>query len=157
MARPVVVREMPPSASIAYDYIKRAMGRGISARAMEPIIRRTITPISRTTINNVVRGIKGIQEAAADLRFLKRNATPDPRRIRPPKGEILTKYSFTVRSSGQGLHYDDDGFRYTQVTSDTLLTREQMETRASEIVELKTGSPELQNRDFVVVEALSGA
>jgi len=124
---------------------------------MESIIRDTLTPISRTTINAVVRGIKGIDRGTADLRFLKRGATPDPRRIPLARGDILTNYSYTVRTTGTGFNTNEEGFRYTQVVSDRLLSREEIEAEAQKAVENKEGSDPLENEDFTIVEALQRA
>lgn len=157
MARPSFLKSMPRSASEAFDFIKAAHLKGISARAMEPIIRKTIVGISRTTINRVVRGIKGIKEGVADLRFLKRGAIPDPTRIKLARSDILTEYSFTLRMDGINPFSGLLETRRTQVVTDRLLSREDLEELAEATIEGKEGSVMFQDTVFTIEEAFQRA
>lgn len=157
MPRPAFLKTLPASATKAYDFIRSGVRQGISARAMESIIRREITAISRTTINQVVRGIKGNLTTVADLRFLKKGARPDPRRIQFAKSDILTEYSFTLEVNATNIDTGLRETRHMQVVTDELLSRAELDDIAQHVIDADPNRYRYKDVEFVVVDAVQRA
>ena len=153
MARPLFLKTLPKSGTTAYDFILSAYRQGISGRAMEPLIRANITKIGRTTINQVILGIKGIDRGVADLRFLKRGAVPNPRRIKLARGDILHNYSFTLRIKGRNPYTGFIEERFTQVVTDELISRNDMDKLAEETIADKEGSTTFDDAEYTIIAA----
>jgi len=124
---------------------------------MESVIRREITAISRATINQVVRGIKGNLTTVADLRFLKRGATPDPTRIRFAKSDILTEYSFSIRVDAINIETGAEERFHMQVATDELLSRAEFDAITQEVIDSDPARYRYKDVEFVVVDAVQRA
>jgi hypothetical protein len=153
VALPLFLKSLPASATTAYNAIRSAHRQGISARAMTPIISKTVVPISRRNVNLVIAGLKGHDRGVADLRFLKRGAVPDPTRIQFALSDIKTKYSFTLEVKGINPLTGLEESRHTQVTTDELLSRDDLDALAQSTIEQRPGSESFDEVSFVVVGA----
>ena len=155
MARPLFLGNLPRSATVAYDFIRSGVRRGLSARAMESIIRDKLTPISRTTINRVVALEKQRLERVADLRFLRRDARPNIARMDIPTGENMKfEYAFTFEARYVNPFTGRSEIEFRTLSTNDLLTRDEMEDQLRE--RYRTQSPLLvdEGEDLVLVGAI---
>lgn len=132
MALPLLYT-LPKTARIAYPFIVAGTRRGLSSRAIERTIRaaglqisraRSILPIMRDERARIAHGLR--------LKHEPLNATIDVDKLphaitRLPRG----RYSYTVRITGIDVNYNFID-RFTQVSTDRYLTREQIQDVAYE-------------------------
>ena len=150
MARPIFLGGLPRSASVAYDFIRSGVRKGISARAMEPIIRDKLTPISRTTINRVVALEKQRLDRVADLRFLNRNARPNIDRMNIPIGEKMKfEFAFTFEVRYKNPFTGEDVIDHRTLSTNEVLTRDEMESQLKG--RYRESSPLLVDKDETLV------
>jgi hypothetical protein len=119
----------------AFPIIQRGVREGLSANALGRVLAEGGLGIRRQTLLDIVRAEKGVQVAGAALRFLRETAIPNPLRLPEALTTIRRLYSFMVEVRGIA---GDTGERISQfitVTSNTLLTKREIQELALEAVE----------------------
>jgi len=99
----------------------------LTANQIQTVLRSQGLGIRRQSLLDIVRGVRGIEVAGARLRTLRRNFTPDPRRLPDALTKIRRAFSFEVRISGIDLSTGEDIVRHVSVSLDDPLTRSQIE------------------------------
>lgn len=106
--------------------ITAAVRAGASANEIQRAIAGTDAAMRRTTLLDIVRAARAVTSEFADLRFLRRDRRPNPRRLPEALTTIRRDFSFTVR----GTLLAPDGSTFEQavnVATDALLTRGEIE------------------------------
>jgi len=124
---PPLLSTLSGRAREAYPIIKGGVGRGLTANQIQTVLRSQGLGIRRQSLLDIVRGVRGIEVAGARLRTLRRNFTPDPRRLPDALTKIRRAFSFEVRISGIDLSTGEDIVRHVSVSLDDPLTRSQIE------------------------------
>ncbi len=81
--------------------IRGGVARGLSSSAINALVRSDQgVGLRRTDLLAGIRHIRNIEEAGARLRSIRRDLSPDPRRLPHAKTPILSDYSYTVQVRG---------------------------------------------------------
>lgn len=119
----------------ASPIIRRGVREGISSRALTGILQRAGLGIRRQTLLDIMRLMEGEAAIGPVLSALGLNRRPNPLRLPPALTKIRRAFSFTVRV--QGVDVDTGAFSesFVTVTTDTLLTRGEIEALAEQAIE----------------------
>lgn len=119
----------------ASPIIRRGVREGVSSRQLTQILQKAGLGIRRQTLLDIMRLVEGEAAIAPVLSALGINRRPNPLRLPPAITKIRRAFSFTVRVSG--LDTDTGGAleQFVTVTSDTLLTRGEIEALAEQAIE----------------------
>lgn len=135
MAAPLIAG-LTRAARLAMPFIERGVREGLSSRAIETAIRAGgFAAPRRTVLLEVMRAMRGVEESGKALRFLRQGARPDPARLPEALTTIRRAYSFTLEVRGTHISTGAPLVQHVTVTSDTLLTRAEMEAAAAEAVD----------------------
>ena len=119
----------------ASPMIRRGVREGVSSRQMTRILQKAGLGLRRQTLLDIMR-VMGEEAAIGPvLSALGVGRRPNPFRLPPAITKIRRAFSFTVRV--QGLETDTGApvERFVTVTSDTLLTRGEIEALAEQAIE----------------------
>ena len=142
----------------ASPIIRRGVREGVSSRALTGILQRAGLGIRRQTLLDIMRLVEGEAAIGPVLSALGVNRRPNPLRLPPALTKIRRAFSFTVRVSGLDVDTGASSERFVTVTTDTLLTRGEIETLASQAIEADRGRYPLQEVEFLLTGGLrSGA
>jgi hypothetical protein len=120
----------------AYPIIQRGVREGLSSRALDSLIREGLgSSIRRQTLLDIIRDVRNIFDVGAQLRFLNQESRPNPARLPEALTKIRREFSFTVEVRGIFGPTGLSTIQNVTITSDTLLTRREMEEAAIEAVE----------------------
>lgn len=135
MAAPLIAG-LTRAARLALPFIERGVREGLSSRAIERAIRDGgLSAPRRQVLLDTMRALKGVEDAGKALKFLRQDARPDPSRLPEALTTIRRQYSFTVEVRGTLISTGEDFVQHVTVTSDSLLTRAEMEEAAVEAVD----------------------
>lgn len=123
------------SARAAYPFIQRGVREGLSSRALERVIRAAGLAIRRQDLLTAMRLESGVQTQGSELRFLNQDHRPNPARLPIALTKIRRQYSFIVEVSGVNVSTGELTRRNVTVTSDSLLTRREIEAAAVDAVD----------------------
>ena len=115
------------SARRFYPIIQRAVREGLSANAIQTLLSDIRPGLRRTVILQIVRRERGIIQAGARLRNLRRDRMPDPRRLPEALTKLRRAFSFTVELRGVDTATQAPIERFVTVSLDNLRTRERIE------------------------------
>jgi hypothetical protein len=115
------------AARASYPFIQRGVREGLSANAIQKSLSANDIHLRRTTILDLVRRERELVSAGSSLKFLNRNARPDPRRLPEALTSLRRQYSFTVEVRGTSLSNGESRVQNVTVVSDRLLTRGEIE------------------------------
>ena len=142
----------------ASPIIRRGVREGVSSRALTGILQRAGLGIRRQTLLDIMRLAEGEAAIGPVLSALGVNRRPNPLRLPPALTKIRRAFSFTVRVSGLDVDTGASAERFVTVTTDTLLTRGEIETLASQAIEADRGRYALMEAEFLLTGGLrSGA
>ena len=122
----------------AYPIIQRGVREGLSSRALDEVIRNAFgESIRRQTLLDVMRFERNVEEAGSRLKFLGLDSYPNPDRLPEAVTALRREFSFVVevRGTRAGL----STVQHVTVTSDSVLSRAQMQDLAIEAVETNGG------------------
>lgn len=116
--------------------IQSGVSSGLGSRAINDAIRRaTGTGLRRQTLLDIMRQLRGIEEAGERLRFVRRDRTPDPTRVPEALTSIRRRFGSTVRIEGVLADTGERITQHVQVTHDEPLTRGELEDTAAGFIE----------------------
>ena len=123
----------------ASPIIRRGVREGIGSRALTGILQRAGLGIRRQTLLDIMRLMDGEAAIGPVLSALGLNRRPNPLRLPPALTKIRRAFSFTIRV--QGVDVDTGAFSesFVTVTTDTLLTRGELEALAEQAIEADRG------------------
>lgn len=119
----------------ASPIIRRGVREGVSSRQMTRILQKAGLGIRRQTLLDMMRMIEGEVAIGPVLSALGINRFPNPMRLPPALTKIRRAYSFTVRVRGSEIDTGAATEQFVTVTSDTLLTRGEIEALANQAIE----------------------
>ncbi len=134
MAIPLLVG-LTSAARVAYPLIKAGVARGMGANAIGRSLKAAKLGIRRQVLLDIVRAETGIQRAGAALRFVGLNKLPNIARLPHALHKTRRQFSFVVRVAGRAL---DTGLEIVQnisVSTDTVLTRRELQRIAEQAIE----------------------
>lgn len=119
----------------ASPLIRRGVREGVSSRALTGILQRAGLGIRRQTLLDIMRLMEGEAAIGPVLSALGLNRRPNPLRLPPALTKIRRAFSFTVRALGSDAATGVEREQFITVTSDTLLTRGEIEALAEQAIE----------------------
>jgi len=111
----------------AFPIIQGAVRRGLSANRIQSLLSSVKLGIRRTSLLDLIRREKGIEIGAANLRAVRRDRIPDPRRMPEALTTLKRAFSFKVRLQGIDTSTGEDIDRFVQVSLDRPRTRGDIE------------------------------
>lgn len=135
MVAPFLLR-LAPRARRASPIIRRGVREGISSRALTGILQRAGLGIRRQTLLDIMRLMEGEAAIGPVLSALGLNRRPNPLRLPPALTKIRRAFSFTVRVRGVDVETGATSESFVTVTTDTLLTRGEIEALAAQAIEV---------------------
>lgn len=119
----------------ASPIIRRGVREGVSSRALTGILQKAGLGIRRQTLLDIMRLMEGEAAIGPVLSGLGLNRRPNPLRLPPALTKIRRAFSFTVRIQGVDVETGVGSQRFITVTTDTLLTRGEIEALAEQAIE----------------------
>ena len=119
----------------ASPIIRRGVREGVSSRALTGILQKAGLGIRRQTLLDIMRLMEGEAAIGPVLSALGLNRRPNPLRLPPALTKIRRAFSFTVRARGLDADTGASVERFVTVTTDTLLTRGEIEALAEQALE----------------------
>ncbi len=142
----------------ASPMIRRGVREGISSRQLTSILQKAGLGIRRQTLLDIMRLMEGEAAIAPVLSALGINSFPNPLRLPPALTKIRRAFSFTVRASGLDADTGAAAEQFVTVTSDTLLTRGEIEALAEQAIESGRDRYKIIQSSFLLVGGVrSGA
>lgn len=140
----------------AYPIIVRGTRTGLSTREIQRLLTGADLGIRRQTLLDIIRREKGIEAAGAELRFVRRDRIPDPRRIPEALTRTLRSFSFKVRLRGILADTGELFERFVNVALDRPITRGAIENIAEGFVAVEAERYPFELTDVLLVEAVKG-
>ena len=134
----------------ASPIIRRGVREGVSSRALTGILQRAGLGIRRQTLLDIMRLVEGEAAIGPVLSALGINRRPNPLRLPPALTKIRRAFSFTVRVSGLDVDTGVSSERFVTVTTDTLLTRGEVEALAEQAIETDRDRYQLRETAFLL-------
>ncbi len=150
MVAPFLLR-VSSRARRASPMVRRGVREGISSRKIMGILQKAGLGMRRQVLLDMMRLMEGEAAIGPVLSALGINRFPNPMRLPPALTKIRRAYSFTVRVRGS---VEDTGApieQFVQVTTDTLLTRGEIEALADQAIEADRGRYNLVVSDLLLV------
>lgn len=124
------------AARTAYPAIQRGVREGLSSRRIDDALRKEFgSSIRRATLLDIMRREQSVVERSERLKFLGLDRRPSPASLAEALTKIRREYSFTVEVTGTMVSTGASLTQHITVTSDTLLTRREIEEAARDLVE----------------------
>ena len=153
MAVPFLLR-LSSRARRASPMIRRGVREGVSSRQLTSILQKAGLGIRRQTLLDLMR-LYGEEAAIGPvLSALGIGRRPNPFRLPPALTKIRRAYSFTVRIHETELDTGITSDRFVTVTTDTLLTRGEIEALADQAIEVDHNRYPLVYTDTLLVGGL---
>ena len=122
------------SARLFYPIAVKAVANNVSANQAIGAFLASGGRIRRQSALQVMRAVAGVEEAGAQLQFLRLNFAPDPRRLPEALTELRRAFSFRVRISGTDISTGDPFERFVTVALDDVASRQDIEQMATSFV-----------------------
>lgn len=123
------------TARTAFPIIQRGVREGLSANAIQDVLSGRGLGIRRQTLLDLVRLERGVQETINVLRFIHPGSRPNPDRLPEALTKIRRSFSFNVEVRARRLDTGEPFSQFVTVSTDRLLTRQQIEAQAIRAVE----------------------
>ena len=120
------------------------MREGVSSRSLTEILQKAGLGIRRQTLLDIMRLMEGEAAIGPVLSALGINRRPNPLRLPPALTKIRRAFSFTVRVLGVDVDTGATSESFVTVTTDTLLTRGEIEALAEQAIETDQDRYKLQ-------------
>lgn len=111
----------------AYPIIVRGVREGLNSIQIGSVLAAGEGNIRRTSLLGIMRRVRNIETVGVQLRFLKRTAFPDPRRLPEALTKLRRAFSFTVRLRGIAIDTGQAIERFVTVSLDNPRSRDAME------------------------------
>ncbi len=138
----------------ASPLIRRGVREGVSSRALTGILQRAGLGIRRQTLLDLMRLMEGEAAIGPVLSALGIGRRPNPLRLPPALTKIRRAFSFTVRVRGAELDTGLATEQFVTVTTDTLLTRGEIEALAAQAIETDQDRYKLVVTDILLTGGL---
>ena len=138
----------------ASPMIRRGVREGVSSRDITRILQKAGLGIRRQTLLDIMRAVGEEAAIGPVLSALGISRRPNPFRLPPALTKIRRAYSFTVRVHGTELDTGITSERFVTVTTDTLLTRGEIEALADEAIGADAGRYPLVYSNTLLVGGL---
>lgn len=138
----------------ASPLIRRGVREGISSRQLTSILQKAGLGIRRQVLLDIMRLVGEEAAIGPVLSALGLNRRPNPLRLPPALTKIRRAFSFTVRVSGLDVETGVTRERFVTVTTDTLLTRGEIEALAGQAIDADRGRYPLIEVDFLLTGGL---
>lgn len=150
--------DLSPKARQALPYIESGLARGLSGNAIQRELSLAGIGLRRTDLQEAIRGLRGAELAADRLKFVRPDRRVDPSRLAPAITRQLREYSFRVRIEGVNAVTGETERRYVNVSTDRLLTAEDIDSIAASYViqdaeDLPSASPGFEVESVNLVSA----
>ncbi len=150
MAFPFLLKQTA-RARRASPMIRRGVREGVSSRQLMGILQKAGLGIRRQTLLDIMRLMEGEAAIGPVLSALGINRMPNPLRLPPALTKIRRAFSFTVRVRGSVETTGEPIERFVTVTTDTLLTRGEIEALADEAIEGERGHYDIVVSNLLLV------
>jgi len=124
---PPLLSTLPARARLAYPIIQGGVRRGLSANSIQSLLRSEGLGIRRQSLLDIIRAERGVAATSAPLQSMRRDFTPDPRRLPDALTKLRRAFSFSVKISGFDLSTGEAITRFVSVALDDPLTRSEIE------------------------------
>ena len=111
----------------AYPIIQRGVREGLSSQQIMGVLARGEGGIRRQSLLDIMRFERNIAVSGQGLRTMRRDFTPDPRRLPDALTKLRRPFSFQVKIRGFDLSTGEDITRFVNVSLDNPLTRAEIE------------------------------
>lgn len=138
----------------AWSGIRGGVARGQGASKIGETLRGIGLPIPRPVIETAVTRERRRREQGRQLRFLGRQRKPDPRKLPLALTAIQRQYAFLVTVDGIDSHSGDKIQKYITISTDELLSRDEIEALAEEAFERDTERYAILAPQFRLVEGM---
>lgn len=102
--------------------IRAGVSRGMTSTQIQGLIRSTgQTGLRRRDLLEGIRHVQGRVQSGTRIQNTRRDRFPDPSRIEPARGRMLSNFSYDVRVGRQIFDGGKDVSKYITVRSDTNL------------------------------------
>lgn len=146
---------LPPSARLAYDFIRSGFRQGLSSRAIESVLRNNGLSISRgRSILPLMRKFREIDKASANIRNIGKSRVPNVGKYPEALTPIRRQYSHLVRVGTTRIDGETRESFITVATDRADLTVGEIETLAVEAVELHDSGNVEQIENVTLVQGL---
>lgn len=120
----------------AYPFVRQAVREGLSSRNItELLISEFGRAIRRQRLLEMIRFENLEETLGAQLKYLRRDARPDPARLPDALTKIRRNYSFDVEVRGILEESGLASSQFVTVTTDAILTRAELEDAGLDAVE----------------------
>jgi hypothetical protein len=135
MALPILAT-VGKAARAAFPIIEGGVSRGLSATAINSLIRDTMgSGIRRQTLLDIMRAVRNIETTSSQLRFLAPDRLPNPNRLAVSATVMRRRYAFVVDVHGTHASTGAPILKRVTISTDQLLTRAQIEDEAQSLME----------------------
>ena len=142
------------SARMAWPAIVRGVREGLSARAIGRAIRAAGIAISNEALFEVSRRERDVWTHGLALRYLNPGIRPNPFTLPESLTRLTRAFAFTVEVRGRLVDTAAAVKQYITISTETLMTRRELEEMAAEIAASGVGRYGLEVEDTVLVSGL---
>ena len=137
-----------------YPLVVRGVREGLSANSILESLQASGLGIRRQTLLDMSRRIRGVADAGSQLRFMRRNFIPDPRRIPEALTKMRRAFAFRVRVRGVQLETGEDLERFVTVSVNDPISRADAEAIAASMIADEPEFYKLAVTDVLMVDAV---
>jgi len=139
---------------LAYPIVQRGVREQLTSTAIIDVLSAGGLTFRRSEMLRMVRLERGIEETSSRLRFMRPDARPDPSRLKEAAGRTRRQFSFVVEVEGRSLLTDSALKRHVTISTDSLLTRREIEEAAMETLEEDEYAEEFEAQRPVLVRGV---
>lgn len=152
-----VAQSLSRSALRNLPFIEAAVARGISSTALQTALTQAGRGMRRTDLLTAIRRVRGIDRAQPALRSVRRDRLPDPVRIPIAATNIRRQFSFRMRIRGTDMRTGERVDRFVTITSDTVLSRDQLERDVEDLLDTERENYQLEPDSITLMDAVKRA
>lgn len=152
MALPLLAR-LSASARSAYPFIRRAVSEGMSVLDTQILLQEVLFPVPRNELLRVINAIRREFRLGADLREWPMRRVIGESVLHTAITPLRRRFSFEVLIRGIDTRTGNPRGQFITVTTDRLLTREQIEAEAERFAVGGEGSGGMED---VTAELVAG-
>lgn len=142
--------ELTASARLAYPVIQGGVRQGLSIADIGQIVRSSGLRIANDALSQAVALERDLVDRGSRLKFLPLDARPNPENLPEALTEIQRAYSFVVAVTGQVAGGARSQTIHVTVSTDSLLTRREIEDAAISAVEGNAGKYGIQTSGALI-------
>lgn len=140
-----------------YVAVRSGVSRGLSSGVIGRTLRKAGIPLPQPTVESVVTAERRRRAAATNLQFLGRHRRPNPARLPLSLTPIAREYAFLIRVTGTLLDGRETVQRWITISTDQLLSREELEQMAQGYVEADPANYGVLVSEYRLIEGMRRA